>query len=585
MILNLDLKGVLQNLRLLAKNLAVSFLLALIVAGKAYPKGLTPTAIVDACPVNYVYDPQTKYCLDKTGTLLAGSFPVELAEECSRVFKVASCKTKQWPKEHLLYLKDTFEWKNLSLSQVLKRIEDNPEVYGVLNEQDLEGHGIFDNLNNWNQISEQIVPPYILSPRRQTDSLVRQMLTMLPQEIKNETAFVIADRLIQHPSQHLSYLKNKKQIFIVGSFLGVGNISQPNDPELLVVRARHERELFKLKATLALAKASKLKVAGVLYSLGDSNSAIGETVKADLQKRFDRILLSNHLKPQLISWGADELVPIAFANSLPKQKVFLKISNPASVHFYDGLMKSRELAQQKLNEMGLLEVQNPEAADFSIYVFTRRPSGSIYEYEPNDLLQEKLDIDFLKEVEIAKQKRKVVIVDARIFNGAWNSKILPKTCDYLAYGSWGTFSNNFGATVSLAKILNYTKSYNAAQKFYLEAAFHDVFFNGYEPRDGGIQKILEPLNIQFSHFEGYKDLQTTAEVFSVMNNYANEHMREHFAGTQCLKNRSLRATPQFWRTFEAEVHVVPAIPNAPNDAGIHRLDLPSEQFDPNYKPI
>ncbi|MCZ8108067.1 MAG: hypothetical protein O9972_60690, partial [Burkholderiales bacterium] len=64
------------------------------------------------------------------------------------------------------------------------------KVYHRPTEQDGEGLGIPPN--GQDNRSERICPVYVLSPRRQTDSLVRQLIALL--RVK-DTAFIIAERL------------------------------------------------------------------------------------------------------------------------------------------------------------------------------------------------------------------------------------------------------------------------------------------------------------------------------------------------------------------------------------------------------
>jgi hypothetical protein len=159
--------------------------------------------------------------------------------------------------------------------------------------------------------------------------------------------------------------------------------------------------------------------------------------------------------------------------------------------------------------------------------------------------------------------------------------------DLLAVGSWGTFGNCVGSTLAVAKIIFYAKNPAAQRQLYLEAIAHDVFANGYKE----VQRPEEPKSfcnqlknqtgITFNHYDGYDNPATVKKVFEVLNRRVNARMQEHFAGLPLVNNRVFRITPQFWRTFESEVHIWPRLPEEIHKVGIYRTDLEAIAFNPS----
>ncbi len=568
------------------------------------------------CPKEFYFDVQTKYCVNDEFVL--GPFPNQLKKNCiaemqalfpkntfekhSRKSNAKLCYQNKWSREFLLSLQDKYDFHNASLNEVIQAIKNNPEVYKIPNEQDIEGRGIYpEDASTMDGRSEEIYPPYILSPRRQTDSLVRQLYYLLPDSTKEEIAFVIADRLIQNPEAYIPYLKSRKKIVIVGSFMGIHSLSSRDDEQIAIILHRHEREFFKLKASIALAKAMNLQIVDVIYGMGDSADSLARELKEYTQARFNQILFSHGIQTKSLTWGADELIPIALAKYLPSQKAYIKISNPQAPQFFESMAHANLLAEQRLKELNLEQVAERRKADILVYVFTRRPNGLVDEYIEDDKEQESLDKAFAAEINKLQEaeKRKLVVIDARLFNGAWDTKAIPEDCNFLAFGSWGTFSNNIGTTLATAKILNnaqmigksQSKAYKWREKLLLESIYHDVFVNGYsEMHYAEAQNLLKPLGIEFKHFEGYESPEETAKVFALINKRANEKMQHYFRGTQCMKGKLVRATPQFWRTFESEVHLISDLASNVQDdipliTGIYRKDLPSEYFSPLHKAI
>ena len=87
----------------------------------------------------------------------------------------------------------------------------------------------------------------------------------------------------------------------------------------------------------------------------------------------------------------------------------------------------------------------------------------------------------------------------------------------------------------------------------------------------------------FDHYYGYKSEENTAKVFKIVNNLVNQRMKEHFANTDCLEGvEKLSLTPQLWRTFESEVHLIPPLEEKIAQAGVFRKDL-GKDFQPEVK--
>jgi hypothetical protein len=183
------------------------------------------------------------------------------------------------------------------------------------------------------------------------------------------------------------------------------------------------------------------------------------------------------------------------------------------------------------------------------------------------------------------QRSKLVVIDGRLFNGAWNTDSVPYD-DLLSFGSWGTLGNCVGSTLAAAKILYHARNPVAQRQLYLEAVAHDAFANGYkeaqrqeEPKSFA-RKLKEQTGITFNHYEGYGDPGIVARVFEALNQHVNERMQQHFGGQPYIRDRMFRLTPQFWRTFENEVHLWPRLPGEIHKVGVYRTDLEASTFNP-----
>ncbi|MDX1919294.1 MAG: DUF4127 family protein, partial [Candidatus Caenarcaniphilales bacterium] len=511
------------------------------------------------CPKGSFVDLETLECSD--GKVINYKLTEKTKQSCLKKHSVKYCSKSSWTKQEFFSLEDEYLFSLEYLDEWLTTVRARKDIYNTPNKQDLEGKGIEINHDNFCANYHEDFP-FILSPRRQTNTVVKQLYSAVPQESTSKTAFVIADRLIQCPEKYLSYLKDKKEIVIVGSFFGSGKLDKAKNSTFYEVVLNHEQELFKLKATLVLAKILNLEVKNVLYSMGDSSTSLGENLKQRLNRRFQSILKQVKYggRPNPISWGADELIALAFASVSKPLSAYIEISNPLAKQFNDGNKKAEELLNLKLKEANLTRTNDKEKADLIFYVFTRCTDRFNDDYAPRDFVQEYLDRKFLKHIESQPEKlfSKTTIIDARIFNGSWDELSVPKRCDLLAYSGWGTFSNNVGSALAIAKILDKSQNQSLKQNMLLEAIYHDAFCNNYSKvQRGDFPNILfQHTGIHFAHFEGYEDYNATLRVFDELNSFASSRFKEHFSQTECLIDRELQAKPKLWRTFESEISTI-----------------------------
>lgn len=332
-----------------------------------------------------------------------------------------------------------------------------------------------------------------------------------------------------------------------------------------------------------------LTILAVVCGMGDSLSLEAKNVRQKVQEKLNSLLDQYNLSAikQQITWGADELVAMAMAQTLPKTKVRVRISNENTKMWYDGQRPPKEVVAGKLLAVGLEESQTNW--DFEVAILTRRKDGSINNYQKDDKQQADLDKHFLAPYKAysPEQRSKLVIIVGRLFNGAWNSESVLPYCDLLSFGSWGTFGNCVGSTLAVAKILFHAKNSSAQQQLYLEAVAHDVFANGYkeaqrkEEPDSFFNKLKNETGITFNHYDGYGDPARVRKVFALLNQHVNEKMQQHFRGPSCVQERVFRFTPQLWRTFESEIHIWPRLPEEIHKVGIYRTDLEALAFNPS----
>jgi hypothetical protein len=554
------------------------------VAVAALPASCSPLPTdKPACSAGAAYDHLTGHCVDGQDAL--GPFPQYLRDACAARGGGSACATDVWNRDFLLLLQDTSGLVDRTLDEVLAEIKRRPWVYCQPHAQDLEGNGIHQVLGQLvNGRSEDIYPPFVLAPRRQTDSLVRALYLTLPLSFRAEHAFVIADRLMQNPEAHARYVRSRGGTTIAGSFVGIGTSTTLAE----WAAARHADEMWKLRTSITLVHALGRSVDDVVYAMGDSSTSFGLSVRQQLQARMHRILDAAGLgtADKALGWGADETATIALSRHLPTWDVRVTVENPEAKHHYDGMRATSEILAEKLPVLRLNDVGDATVpTEFEVVILTRRPGGAANDYQANDTAQASLDDSFLAPFKAydANGRRRLAIVDARIFNGAWDKRSALPHCDYLAFGSWGTFGNVLGSTLAAARIMNAYGTDAVRRQLYLEAVAHDVFANGYaEAQRGDLRSMVEAqLGAgTWSHWAGYTDEATTVAVFDILNGLVSTKMQSHFAGSGCVDNRSFRFTPQLWRTFESEVHLWDAAAGEVFAPGVYRTDLPADTFDP-----
>lgn len=465
-----------------------------------------------------------------------------------------------------------------SVANIVEEIKNSAfKVYHKPTEQDGEGLGIYP-LDGVDGRSERIYPACVLGPRRQVDSLVRQLSALLPIQ---DTAFIIAERFVQFPEEHLATISKFNKAVLVQSFVGISKASEYPD----WAQARHQKELWRLEQSIRLLQVKNLQIVGVVSAMGDSSSHVAKDVRNQIEHQLHQLLDNYDLSglKQPITWGADELIAMAIAQTLPLTKVRIRIANNDTQLWYDALRSPHEVLAAKLPILGLQEVEDDW--DFEVAILTRRKNGSIDDYQSNDSQQAALDQEFLKPYEkySSEQRKKLAIIDGRLFNGAWNKDSVLPYSDLLAFGSWGTFGNAIGSTLATAKVLFHAQNLVAQKQLYLEAVAHDVFANGYaEAQRGGFKdKLQHDAGITFNHYQGYGDVAKVRKVFEVLNQYVNQRMQAHFVGNSDVKDRVFHFTPQLWRTFESEVHLWPRLSGEVHKVGIYRTDLDTIAFNPS----
>lgn len=537
------------------------------------------------CPLGAWFDRETRYCAEGDDAL--GPFPESLRASCVSFGGGLACAKARWSRDFLLGIQDHADLDASRVDAIIDDVRKRGVLFRKPTDQDLEGVGIYPAKGEVDYRSEQIYPPFVLGPRRQTDSLVRQAYLLLPAHVQSQVAFVIPDRLLQNPEAYLPYLRSRARVVVIASFVGVGRADSRESVSFRAAQDRHALELWQLKRTLALMKALRKPVSGLVLGMGDSPSALGSAARARLQERLRRIAQAAGVASVTgpLTWGADELVSIAFARQLPKLKVAVNFANPHARHIYDGLRTSVEVFDEKRAQIGLEEVE--VGSDFQVAVLGRRPdteTEKAFSFDAADAAQDSLDQAFLERFGNLSPARlsTLVLIDARLPNGAWNAVGTLRQCSQLAFGSWGTFANNVGQTLALAKILFHAKNPAANRQLLLEAYANDIFANGHsEIQSGLLKKLLEPLGIPFSHFHGYPSAQATGRVFSVLHKRVNQRMWEHFRDNSCMTERYVRVSAQLWRTFESEVHLWPKRAGEVFVPGVFRTDLkPAEVFNP-----
>lgn len=473
----------------------------------------------------------------------------------------------------------------LSTQEILQRLRNLSyptlgSIYARPTDQDKEGRGIYPQINAPDTRSEQLYLPFVFAPRRQTDSLVRQGYLLLPQEIRFDTAFILADRIAQYPDRYLPYLQNRQKVVIIGNFIGTNRIrdqEEYNSSEYDWLRDYHSLALEQLRNALAVCVSLGKEVVDVVYAMGDSSTTFGDYQRRQLQAQFDDILVQagkSNLRRE-IAWGADEAVMKAFARQLGNLKVKVVMANPQAQHYYDANKTTQEIVRATLEELGLTQVED-DTFDFQVHIFNRRDGGSVNSWSA-DPLQKQFDRSFADQIATIpkNQHTRTVIIDGRIFNGAWDALSIPPSDQFLAYGSWGTFSNVCGQTLALAKLLYFAKQPKIQRQLLLEAVAHDIFANGYEEAQRGqLKALIEQAGIEFKHYQGYEIEAVTKQVFAIVNDYVNQRMA---AMMPDLGSTKFTVVPQLWRTFESQVFASDGFLAV---AGVYNTALDAKVFNP-----
>lgn len=534
------------------------------------------------CPAGSWFDGSLGFCVDSD--TVYGPFPPHLRDACAREGGGTSCQGTSWSKG---FARDLINpspppartptpaptpqgktWGRL-VQEIGSRVPTGSPTF-----QDAEGLGIWGERGR----SEELVPPFVLGPRRQVDSMVRQLYLLLPAEVRRETAFVIPDRFVQNPEGYYNYLKSRRHWVIAASFVGVGDATNAQSSTLVKARARHERELWSLRKTIEAAQIMQRPVKDVVLGLGDSLTAYGNTVRGELQQRANALLGEFGLAPAVVAFGADELVALGMARQLPVIGIRVKFTNPHARHHWDGRNTTVDLINEKLRQAGaVVDDSNPR---LEVVVFSRRP-GAEDIYAHGDKAQKDFDSPMIESLRTrtSEEARKTVVIDARTYNGSWDARAFAGRCDLMAYGAWGTFGNMAGQTLATAKILLHAGRREAARQLLLEAVAHDAVAIGYE-ESRVLHARLAAQGISWKAYAGSANQGVVARVFSEMNGFVNQRMGQVFADASCFSGRSVRLTPQLWRTFESEIHLWPIGGGEVQAPGIYRRDLPAASFDP-----
>jgi hypothetical protein len=368
---------------------------------------------------------------------------------------------------------------------------------------------------------------FITDNRRQTEQMPKQMYALLPEKIKGKWGYVFCGNDIP-PT---------KNILLFDNYTGFQDTAVYPD----WAQERHNNTIACIEGIL---KKYPERIITLQVTQGDStNRAFALEIRKKLQERQDAITDKYRINRANITFGADEQAIQAMAYSLGPVEVDIIVSNPDAGQHYDGDRPAKELIAAKLGQIGLVQ---KAGAPFRVLVFTRRPGGGIVDWQADDKAQQIFDQTFIEQNPITKD---TAIVDARLYNGAWDSTSAPKRCDYLAYGGWGTFGNSFGQTASIAKILYKLKA--DRKQFILEAVAHDVFFQGYnDAQRRGFRDIVEKAGYTYMHYDEYS-WENAKKIYVLLNDYVNKRMTDYFKGTGCFDGKKILLTPQRPALFEA----------------------------------
>ncbi|WP_373530023.1 hypothetical protein [Nostoc sp.] len=476
-----------------------------------------------------------------------------------------------------------------------------PPIYQRATDQDrasASGKGIFPCDGKFpcgqvDQRSERIYLPFVMATRRQTDSMVRQAYLLLSEDIRRDTAFLIADRLCQNPKAYIKYIEDKKNIVLIGSFIGIDNYeSFATFPDWL--KELHSLELLQLECSIALIQSYGKSIVDIVYSMGDSPSNYARAFRVEMEKKYHNILESHGLGTsqflRRLPWGADETTLVSFARQIPdKLKLKVVMSNPKFLHHYDGGATTEELVTSTLEELKIDRVYDNNF-DVQVFIFDWKPETNVSNYKfktyaPNTQ-QSNFDQAFvdnnIKSLS-PNLHSKAIIVDGRNPNGAWDELSIPPSDQFLAFGSWGTLANSLGQTLAFAKLLHFYKGQNKPsiqRQLLLEAIAHDVFIIGHaqvQHDRSPLQNLLKkqpPQNRTQYHRGTYDDVLDVEKLFQAINQFVNSRMSMMMPGVASTK---FTVVPQLWRVFESQVFTSDGELSV---AGVFRKDLNPTTFDP-----
>lgn len=419
----------------------------------------------------------------------------------------------------------------------------------------------------------EALKPYVFSPRRQTDQMVRQAFDLLPGELKANTAFVVAGRVAQDPEGALRYMQGHKDVVVVGSFKGI-NTGNGSGGEVAKV---HGAELTQLDLSLKLARAAGLKVKDVVFAMGDSSprpkasggyepNPAALPARDAMQARMNAVLNRNGVPGRALGWGADEQMMVAFARQLPARTVSLGFENPNARHFYDGGATTTDVAHAAAKEVGLQEAPmgkaDIEARIFSLVPLADPKGAQTFPSGAGLAAQRATDERFAAGIAAKPADLpRTVIIDTRLNNGALDGASLPPATSVLGYSAWGTAANNVGQSLAMAKIVTDAQARAGAsgkasiaasrQQLVVEAVAHDAFLVGYAT---GYKRPDNDLGRQVAA-QGrvpapgqVMDEQRLTSTLNAASTYATERLHQKYPG---LKGDVTFAPQPFNRLFEA----------------------------------
>lgn len=542
--------------------------------------------------------------------------------------------------------------------EVVQWFKANPETYDVpFENHDMSGLGMYPANGGLAsgedyQLSEPDYLPFVMSARRQTDQAVRVLYELLPQQARDNVLYIMPDRVAKNPKKYADYLRmminrpgnDNLKLYVLGSFMGTRRIDSVNHMYYQPTMLRHARELFKLKNTLLLVSQMGFKKdnINIIYSMGDSLTDFAQTVKNNLQKRVDKIADAAGVSRFKISMGADEVAHLAFANALPEQKVYVGLYHNFNVkHPYDGDKLTKTIIAEKFAEMNLVPVYDENQrldADFEVYIYNRHPDtfskiDNACEFDIPDCnakaaearaLQDKTDTgDVAGSPHFGKTFReyiggqidsslaqrptwsrdktqgRMVVLDMRAPNGAWNIKSLPySAAKLLQYSGWGTMANSLGMAVSSAKILTHKAKGSEldqaiavanARRMTIEAIVQDNFVIGYQfgqrPGTSTLPSLRDRLTnngIVYSNYQSYQTEAQLKKAFGIVNSHANNLMQTYKNLLNSPVDYTVHITPQFWRHFEQEVHLTPVKQHEIFASGVLRSKFKGTALDPDF---